>query len=42
MVLVVAIGAQTTLLVISWVSRYALICLHIFDSRTDHRLLARR
>lgn len=42
MVLIIAIGAQTIFLVITWVSRYAFICLHIFDLRSNHRLLARR
>ena len=42
MVLVVAIGAQAIFLVVSWVSRYAFICLHIFNLRANHRLLARR
>lgn len=41
MVLIVAVGAQTIFLVIPWVSRYAFVCLHIFDLRADHRLFAR-
>lgn len=42
MVLVVAVGTQTTFLVISWVPRHTFICLHIFDLRSNNRLLSRR
>ena len=38
MILIITVGAPSTLLVVSWMSRHAFICLDILDLSVHHLL----